>query len=77
MRRAELPWFCDCTKCNPEGRDKPLEYRGDSRHNDKGLRPWYVTKNLDRSYDASVSLEEMMGMTCTAGFNQALAGKKE
>ncbi|KAF2833108.1 hypothetical protein CC86DRAFT_365084 [Ophiobolus disseminans] len=76
LRRAEEPWFCDCTRCNPQDREKPLEYRGDTRHNDKGLRPWYNRDKVNRAYDASITMEAVRVMTCTTGFNQALAGLK-
>ncbi|OAL00265.1 hypothetical protein IQ06DRAFT_293652 [Phaeosphaeriaceae sp. SRC1lsM3a] len=69
----KVQWFCDCVTCNPEDRT-PLRYRGDSRHNDQGLRPWYVNEKLDRAYDEMITLEPLEEMTCTTGFNQTLAG---
>lgn len=76
LRKAEKPYFCDCKDCNPEDREKPLEYRGDTRMNDKGLRPWYIHENLDRVYDKAIKLEPLKEMTYITGFNQALAGTK-
>ncbi|KAF2004252.1 hypothetical protein P154DRAFT_560736 [Amniculicola lignicola CBS 123094] len=76
MRRVEGPWFCDCTECNPQDREKPLEYRGDTRLNDRGLRPWYIIDKVDRAYDASVPMKAVRAMTSTTGFNQALTGPK-
>jgi hypothetical protein len=42
------PWHCDCKlpACR-KGQAAPLEHRASTRHNDKGLRPWYRYDNWD------------------------------
>jgi hypothetical protein len=57
LRKVVDPYWCDCEKCHSTGFKKPLEWRGDSRHDDKGLRPWYVDdENRDRAYDEMITL---------------------
>ncbi|KAH7110134.1 hypothetical protein B0J11DRAFT_599722 [Dendryphion nanum] len=73
----KTPWFCDCTMCNPKGRDKPLEYRSSTRHGDKGLRPWYRYDYWDPGYDAKINLESMQETTCKTGFDHALYTSNE
>lgn len=61
---------------HPDRAEERLKYRPDSQREDKGLRTWYFRFKADKNYDALVTLEATQAMTCTDGFNQALAGPK-
>lgn len=69
LKRCEDPLECDCKKCNPLDQSV-IEFRGSSRYNDKGLRPWYDHRHADTFYDSSISTEAIKAMTCTKLYNQ-------
>ncbi|KAF2420145.1 hypothetical protein EJ08DRAFT_665735 [Tothia fuscella] len=71
MRRSEKPVYCDCTVCKKSLTVKPLQFRGDSRNNDEGVRPWYAHERVDRAYEASMSLEVLFAKTYLKDYDQA------
>lgn len=65
---------CDCKDCRRhEGhyKEEPLDFRADSRLNDRGLRPWYKYYRWSPQYDSETTLGELKKLTCKTGFDHS------
>lgn len=79
MRKVPQPGgFCDCEDhVRADYKDKPLNYRSDTRFNDRGLRPWNKYCNWSPLYDSEMDLKELKEWTNKTGFDQSKYASKE